>query len=323
MAAADGAYEAFRRRLEQVSRSDAGVLLVGESGSGKARAARLLHGLGPRAKGPLVEVALSALAPTLIEAELFGHAAGAFTGAREARLGRFRQAEGGTLVLDDVDTLPREVQTKLLRVLQERVVDPVGEEQGVPIDVRVVATTQRDPVRLVEEGRLRSDLYYRLAVVVLEVPPLRERRDELPGLCAELLAELARRRGLPPAELSPGALERLAAHAWPGNVRELENALERAVVLELGGAGPLCLEAADFDFLDERSAGVADELARSALAHGVTLGDLEAAFLRVALAEERGNLSAAARRVGLTRRAAEYRLARAEAGDVDGHGDAP
>jgi two-component system response regulator PilR (NtrC family) len=306
-----GANEAFRRALEQVAGSSAGVLLVGESGSGKARAARALHALGPRAAAPLVEVALAALAPTLMEAELFGHASGAFTGARDARLGRFRQAHGGTLVLDDVDALPRELQTKLLRVLQERTVEPVGEEQGVPIDVRVVATTQRDPARLVESGHLRADLYYRLAVVVLEVPPLRARREELPRLCAELLADLAGRRGLPSCELSPGALARLSAHAWPGNVRELENALERACVLQLGRGAPGRLEAEDFEFLEQRSAGVADELARTALAHGVTLAELEAALLREALAEERGNLSAAARRVGLTRRAAEYRLGRA------------
>jgi DNA-binding NtrC family response regulator len=312
MTATNGAYEAFRRRLEQVAGSSAGVLLVGESGSGKARAARSLHALGPRAAGPLVEVALAALAPTLIEAELFGHAAGAYTGARDARLGRFRQADGGTLVLDDIDALPREVQTKLLRVLQERVVEPLGDERGVPIDVRVVATTQRDPVRLVEQGLLRSDLYYRLAVVVLEVPPLRERRAELPRLCDELLGELSRRRGLPRCALAPQALERLAAHAWPGNVRELENALERALVLKLGSADAERLVAEDFAFLEERSAGVVDELARTALAHGVTLADLEGALLRAAMAEERGNLSAAARRVGLTRRAAEYRLARAD-----------
>ncbi|HVS18840.1 MAG TPA: sigma 54-interacting transcriptional regulator [Planctomycetota bacterium] len=319
MTAAGGTYEAFERRLEQVAKSDAGVLLVGESGSGKARAARRLHALGTRAGAPLVEVALAALAPTLIEAELFGHAAGAFTGARAARLGRFRQAQGGTLVLDDVDALPREFQTRLLRVLQERLVEPVGEETGVPIDVRVVATTQRDPARLVEQGLLRTDLYYRLAVVVLEVPPLRERREELPDLCAQLLADLARRRGLPLPELAPAALERLAAHAWPGNVRELENALERAVVLRLGTPDEGRLAAEAFDFLDERSAGVVDELARTALAHGLSLSDLERALLRAALSEERGNLSAAARRIGLTRRAAEYRLARAESGD----GEAP
>lgn len=289
-----GAYEAFRRALEQVAASSAGVLLVGESGSGKARAARALHALGPRSAGPLVEVALAALAPTLMEAELFGHAPGAFTGAREARLGRFRQAHGGTLVLDDVDALPRELQTKLLRVLQERTVEPLGEEQGVPIDVRVVATTQRDPARLVESGHLRADLYYRLAVVVVEVPPLRARREELPRLCAELLADLAGRRGLPACELSPGALERLSAHAWPGNVRELENAVERAMVTCKSGV----LGASDFAFLS-RAAGAPG--AGSPLPPGLTLQEMEKDYIAATLGRLQGNVKAAAEALGIDR----------------------
>ncbi len=305
------AFEAFKRLLEQVAATRATVLLRGESGTGKGLAARSLHELSTERSGPCVEVSLAALAPTLVESELFGHVLGAYTGAARARTGRVRQAHGGTLVLDDVDTLPLEVQVKLLRVLQERVVEPVGAEQGEPVDVRVVATTQRRLSEEVEAGRFRRDLYYRLAVVPIEVPPLRARLDDLPALAEHLTAGLADSRGIRRRPLSAGALERLRAHAWPGNVRELENALERALVLaDERRAVTEPLEAEDFDFLDETADGVAGELAARALAHGVVLAELEHALLVRALQEQRGNLSAAARQVGLTRRAAEYRLAR-------------
>jgi DNA-binding NtrC family response regulator len=305
------ATEAFRARLRQVAATPTTVLLRGESGAGKGLAARQLHGWSPRAAGPLVEVSLAALAPTLVEAELFGHVEGAFTGAVRARPGRFLQAHGGTLVLDDVDTLPNEIQVKLLRVLQERLVEAVGGEQAQAIDVRVVATTQADLRAEVDAGRFRRDLYYRLAVVELEVPPLRARLEDLPALARQIVAGLAASRGSPALALSPGALERLGQHAWPGNVRELENALERALVLAAGREDDgACLEAADFAFLGEGCEGVAEELATRALAHGLQLADLERALLERAMAEERGNLAAAARRVGLTRRALEYRLAR-------------
>jgi DNA-binding NtrC family response regulator len=304
------AFEAFRARLGLVAPTPATVLLVGESGCGKGLAAREVHAASRVAGGPCIEVGLAALAPTLFEAELFGHVQGAFTGADRGRLGRFRRAHGGTLVLDDVDLLPPEIQVKLLRVLQERVIEPIGAEHGEPVEVRVVATTQRDLRVEVEQGRFRRDLYYRLAVVVLEVPPLRSRLDDLPGLCEHLIARLAQERGLEPRSLSPRALERFRAHAWPGNVRELENALERALVLAEGDRPRASsLEAEDFAFLDERAEGVADLLAAQALSHGLTLADLERALMERALREQHGNLSAAARQVGLTRRAAEYRLA--------------
>jgi len=305
------AMETFRTRLRQVAATPTTVLLRGESGVGKGLAARCLHTWSPRAAGPLVEVSLAALAPTLVEAELFGHVEGAFTGAIRARPGRFRQAHEGTLVLDDVDALPLEVQVKLLRVLQERVVEPVGGEQGEVADVRVVVTTQRDLRAEVDAGRFRRDLYYRLAVVELEVPPLRSRLEDLPALAQEIVVGLSTQRGIPARPLSSGTLERLAQHAWPGNVRELENALERALVLAATrGDADTPLEPEDFEFLGEGAEGVAEDLAARALAHGLQLADLERAMLDRALREARGNLAAAARQVGLTRRAAEYRLAR-------------
>ncbi len=310
------AFSAFLEGLGRVAASDATVLLVGESGTGKGRAARALHRAGPRAEGPLVEASLAALAPTLVEAELFGHVEGAFTGAVAAREGRFRQADGGTLVLDDVDAIPLDVQGKLLRVLQERVVEPVGAEAPVSVDVRVVATTTADLRGAVEAGAFREDLYYRLAVIPLDVPPLRARLDDLPLLVEHLAARLARRVGLAPRAWSDAAIERLRAHPWPGNVRELENVLERVLVLGAGGDAPVGAE--ELEFLAPVPATAGEDLARQALAQGLTLGDLESAMLHVAAAENRGNLSAAARQVGLTRRAFEYRLEKARGEPVAG-----
>jgi len=318
------AMAAFRERLRRLAAAPTTVLLRGESGVGKGLAARQLHAWSPRAAGPLVEVSLAALAPTLVESELFGHVEGAFTGAARARAGRIRQAHGGTLVLDDVDALPIEVQVKLLRVLQERVVEPVGSESGEPVDVRIVATTQADLRSEVEAGRFRRDLFYRLAVVELEVPPLRARLEDLPALVEEIVAALAAQRGVPARALSPSALARLAQHAWPGNVRELENALERVLVLVDGRGNPdLPLEAGEFDFLGAQAGEVADDLAGRALAHGLTLADMERALLVRALREQRGNIAAAARQVGLTRRAAEYRLARLREPEDPGEGAGP
>ncbi len=305
-------FRAFAGRLAQVAASDATLLIRGESGAGKGRTAQAVHALGPRSGAPLVTVSLSALAPTLVEGELFGHEQGAFTGANRARRGRIRQAHGGTLVLDDIDTLPPDVQGKLVRVLQTRVVEPLGGEESHPVDVRLVCTTQRDLEREVAKGRFRGDLYFRIAVIPLEVPPLRARLEDLAGLVDHLGERIARERGVPCRELSPDALEALHAHAWPGNVRELENALERALVLAPGdnGSAPAPLEASAFEFLSAVAHGVATELSDRALAHGLTVDEMERAMLESAMSQHAGNASAAARQVGLTRRAFEYRLRR-------------
>lgn len=324
MVGACGAFSRFVGSLERVAPTDATVLIQGESGSGKGLAARALHGLSTRAAGPYVAVDLSALAPTLVEAELFGHEEGAFTGAHRARTGRLRRAHGGTLVLEDIDTLPLDVQSKLIRVLQERIVEPLGAEQGEHVDLRLVVTTQRDLRAAVDEGRFRSDLYFRLAVVPLEVPPLRARLDDLPLLVETLIARIATERRVPARKLSAAALARLAQHAWPGNVRELENALERALVLDTGAPGD-AVGAAAFDFLAESTRGVASEIAARALAHGLTHADLECALLRAAMEHQGDNISAAARQVGLTRRAFEYRLERMREapGDLNSPREAP
>ncbi|MEO0651840.1 MAG: sigma 54-interacting transcriptional regulator [Planctomycetota bacterium] len=297
----------FEAQLTAVAATDATVLLTGESGTGKSSAARRIHAASSRAAGPLVEVHLGAVSPSLIESELFGHERGAFTDARKSRSGAFRAAQGGTVLLDDVDLLPLDSQVKLLRALQERQVEPVGAEAPVAIDVRFCATTNRDLRAEVEAGRFRDDLFYRLAVVPLELPPLRARVEEIETLARGLVERTAARLGREPRPLTPEALERLERHPWPGNVRELENALERVHALE-PSARPI--EAPELDFLDEGLRGAAEELAREALARGLDSETLQRALLDEALRLERGNVSAAARRVGLTRRAFEYRTDR-------------
>jgi two-component system response regulator HydG len=312
--------KAFEDELRRVAPSSAPVLLVGESGTGKGVAARALHEAS-RPGRPLVVVHLAALSPTLVESALFGHEKGAFTDARAARAGFFRQAGEGTLVLDDVDLLPLELQPKLLRVLQERMIEPLGAEAGVPLHARIVSTTNRDLAGLVQAGRFRSDLYYRLAVVTLELPPLRVRRGDVSLLIDHFAHSAALRLGIRPRGFSGAARERLERHSWPGNVRELENAVERVLVLgQAAGSEPPAVEPQELDFLDEPLAGVAGDLASRALAHGLSLDELSRALLEAALRENRGNVSAAARQIGLTRRAFDYRLARAGR-DGDGHGE--
>jgi DNA-binding NtrC family response regulator len=224
--------------IERVAASDATVLIVGESGTGKELLARTIHRVGPRKDGPFVAFDCSALAPSLIEAELFGHEKGAFTGAMRARRGLFREANGGTIFLDEIGDIDASVQNKLLRVLQEREIKPVGGDRPVQIDVRVVAATNKDLKALVGRGQFREDLYWRLAVVPIQVPPLRERKEDIPLLAAHILA---RRRGAAksfagnearyPTQITAKALQRLMGYRWPGNIRELENVLSRAAIL--------------------------------------------------------------------------------------------
>ena len=303
----------FLTRLERAAQSESTVLLTGESGCGKSRAAARLHRRSARGSGPFVAVSLVATSGTLIEATLFGHERGAFTDAHKSRQGIFRRAHGGTVVLDDVEHLPLETQVKLLRVLQERVVEPLGAEAPVPVDVRVVATSGTPLEKAVEAGRFRADLYYRLAVLPIEVPALRLRLDDLEALCEGLVVSVARRVGVAPRPLSAEAMNVLRAHGWPGNVRELENALERVLVLGHAPAGAESpVQAAELDFLHQTVAGVADELARMALSNGLSVDDVARAMMERALREHRGNVSAAARSVGLTRRAFDYRIGRTD-----------
>ncbi|MFO7654478.1 MAG: sigma 54-interacting transcriptional regulator [Candidatus Krumholzibacteriia bacterium] len=222
------------RLIQDVGPSDASVLVRGESGTGKELVARAIHEASTRADGPFVSVNCSALSEGLLESELFGHVRGSFTGAVADRRGRFEEASGGTLFLDEIGDVSPVVQVKLLRVLQERRVERVGDNRPVPVNVRLVSATNRDLEGLLATGRLREDFYYRIKVVSIVIPPLRDRTEDIPLLAEHFLARMARDRGVADLRLHDRALERLMRHAWPGNVRELENALEHAVVLSRG-----------------------------------------------------------------------------------------
>jgi formate hydrogenlyase transcriptional activator len=228
------AMRAVMERVRLVAPSSTTVLVRGETGTGKEGLARLIHEFSPRFNAPFVAVNLGAIPETLIESELFGHEKGAFTGAARRKAGRFEQADGGTLFLDEVGDAPPSVQVRLLRVLQEREVQRVGGTESVPVDVRVVAATNRDLEKLVQQGTFRSDLYYRLAVFPVELPPLRQRREEIRPLGTYFLARHAALMHRKPPQVSEATWRALESHPWPGNVRELENALQRALILSPG-----------------------------------------------------------------------------------------
>jgi len=295
------------RVVEKVAPTSTTVLIEGESGTGKEVVARALHELSPRAERPFVAVNCGAIPEQLIESELFGHAKGAFTDARTAKRGLFDEADGGTLLLDEVGELPLQLQPALLRVLQEGEVRRVGDSRSTRVDVRILAATNRDLAQLVQAGRFREDLFYRLNVVDLKLPPLRERTDEIPALAARFLERHAARIGVPRRRLSPKALEMLAAYRWPGNVRELENALERALVLSEE-------DLIEPDALPEPvRAGSSPEPVPSALDPddlSVKRGQrvLEADLIRRALERTGGNRTRAAELLELSPRALLYKI---------------
>ena len=233
--------------MTRVATSDAALLIHGETGTGKELIARALHNGSPRRDRPLVKVNCGAISAGLVESELFGHVKGAFTGALAPRIGRFELADRGTIFLDEVGELPADTQVKLLRVLQEREFEPVGSNQTVRVDVRVLAASNRDLDEAVREGRFRADLFYRLNVIPLRVPPLRERRSDIGQLAMYFMERSARKSGRPMHAIASETLSRLAEYDWPGNVRELQNVIERAVVLSPSSAleiDPLVLKPA-------------------------------------------------------------------------------
>ncbi|HTO71712.1 MAG TPA: sigma-54 dependent transcriptional regulator [Myxococcota bacterium] len=320
LAAASEAMRAVYELVERAAEYKTTVLVTGESGVGKEVVARAVHGLSDRASEPYVAVNCGAIPESLIESELFGHVRGAFTGADSESPGMFREADGGTLFLDEIGELPPPIQVKLLRALQEEEVRPVGAAKTFPVDVRIVAATSRDLDHMVAAGEFRADLYYRLNVFRIHVPPLRERAEDVPVLADQLLAAHARRIGKSVEPLDRGVLDALAEYAWPGNVRELENSLERALILCRGRHIGREL----FPFLEAVAAapdgGDADDGSDSNDSHdapGVSGEDLsikrrgralEERLIRLALVRTRGNRTRAARLLELSPRALQYKL---------------
>jgi len=292
------------RLIAKAAPTGATVLLVGESGTGKEVAARLVHRLSGRS-GPFVPVNLGAVPESLAESELFGHEKGAFTGADARRQGLFELAKGGTLFLDEIGELPLQLQVKLLRVLQERVVTRIGGAQAIPVDVRIVAATNRDLEAEVKAGRFREDLFYRVNVVRVRMPPLRERSGDVALLAGHFLGKLSAETGKRVRSISPRALVLLAGHSFPGNVRELSNAIERAVILADGEE----LEPRDFEFFapSEPRAGQAETAARGGasadpFAEPVTIAELERRAIRAALERNEGRREKSAGELGISRR---------------------
>jgi DNA-binding NtrC family response regulator len=293
--------------VSRVSKSTVSVLLAGESGTGKELIARAIHATGPRAGLPFVAVSGGALSTTLLESELFGHEKGAFTGAEGARAGRFEAASGGTLLLDEVGDLPPEMQVKLLRVLQEGTIERVGSNRAIAVDVRVISATHRDLLEEVREGRFREDLYYRLAVVTIEIPPLRQRRADIPLLVDHFIDKHRSSTGWGDGGLTREAMDLLVRHDFPGNVRELENIVQRCLVLARG-------DQVTSDDLPPSVLGATDESETLVPGPDASLPSRVAALERIAIDEaldaEDGNQTRAARRLGISERALRYKLAK-------------
>jgi DNA-binding NtrC family response regulator len=291
----------MKKLVEQIgraARSAASVLVTGERGTGKELVARAIHTVSPRAKGPLEKLNCAALPSELIESELFGHEAGAFTGATKQRRGKFERASGGTLFLDEVGDMPLPMQAKLLRVLQEREIERVGGSETIAVDVRVVAATNRDLVAACENGAFRADLYDRLNVLPLAIPPLRARRDDVPVLAAHFLELAARSNDRRDIRLEPDAVSVLASYAWPGNVRELRNVIERLVILTPDDA----IHADDVrNCLPGGSAAKAAGLYRPGVPFRVLVEEAERVILQEALVHHGSAMAATARALDLER----------------------
>jgi len=297
--------------IQKVAETDLTVLIRGESGTGKELVAQAIHNTSGRRNRPFVAVNCAAISKELVESELFGHEKGAFTGADQRRQGRFELADGGTIFLDEIGDMAADTQAKVLRVLQEQKFERVGGGPSVEVDVRVVAATHRNLEEEVKEGRFREDLYYRLKVVQVELPPLRERSEDLPSLCERFLAQVADRLSREKKSLSPAAMSRLLKHAWHGNVRELRNVLEQAAVLSSGDE----IEESDLQLGPSPSPQDATS-AVSALATDATFADakklviegFEREFLLSALRKNDGNVSQTAREIGMVRQSLQQKI---------------
>lgn len=292
----------FLATAKTVAASDATILLQGESGTGKELFAEFIHEHSPRSQGPLIKVNCGAIPDTLLEAELFGHEKGAFTGADRRRRGLLEQAQGGTLFLDEIGEIPPAMQVKLLRALQDRRIRRLGGEEDLPVDFRLLAATHRDLRELRASGAIREDFYYRLNVVPLILPPLRERREDLPLLIDHFVRRYARLYGSEPIRISPEALQVLQRYTFPGNVRELENLVERLQVLHPGSEIVQRHLPREFQTLHEMGSDIV-QIVRTELPLREAMKDFETRFIERVLEEENGNRTAAARRLGISRKA--------------------
>ena len=290
--------------VERVAPTNSTVLICGESGVGKDLVARAIHQRSRRARGPFIKINSTAIPENLLESELFGYEKGAFTGAATSKPGKFELADGGTLFLDEIGDVPPPVQVKLLRVLQEREFERLGGTKTVKVDVRLVAATNRDLRAALEDGTFREDLYYRLNVVPINLPPLREHKEDIPALATLFLRKYSQASGKKIDTLDPAAMERLTQFHWPGNVRELENVIERAVALAQGTV----LE--PHDILIDTPPPKPVSGAPAFLPEGVTLEQWEDEMIREAMRRAGGNKSQAARLLGLSRNALRYRLSK-------------
>jgi DNA-binding NtrC family response regulator len=299
-------------KMRLVAPSRATILIEGESGTGKELIAQAVHQSSPRSRGPFVAVHCAALSENLLESELFGHERGAFTGATERRLGRFESADGGTLFLDEIGEISQSTQVKLLRFLETKAIERVGGSRPIELDVRLVAATNRDLEREVREGKFREDLFFRLNVVRLRMPPLRERADDIPLLLAHFIRIFSQENGVAALTIEPGALRTLQAYAWPGNIRELRNFCENAVVLRRGGS----LTEYDLEprFRGEAppsgvAAGAPTPSAALPAAGSLSVEENEKRLLREALLKARGNRTKAAELMGVSRRTLHRKIA--------------
>jgi DNA-binding NtrC family response regulator len=309
--------------IRQAAPTQATVLIQGESGTGKELVAHAIHRLSTRSKGPFVALHCAALAPSLLESELFGHERGAFTGALARRRGRFEAADGGTLFLDEISEIEPAIQVKLLRVLEERRFERVGGDEPVEVDIRLVAATNRDLRGLVQQGKFREDLFFRLDVVDILLPPLRARADDIPLLCGRFLREFAERNGKRIEGITPDAMHILETYSWPGNVRELRNTIEKMVVLGRGDR----LTARDVpagirERVREETPGVVPER-RAAPATGASLEAAEKSMILAALARHGNSRTLAARELGISRRTLHRKLREYRAEGEPGVGPAP
>lgn len=297
-------------QVQQVAPSKATVLITGETGTGKELIAQMIHQNSPRARAPFVPVHCAALPSNLLESELFGHEKGAFTGAAEKRVGRFEAADGGTLFLDEIGEIDASTQVKLLRFLESKTFERVGSIKPITVDVRLVCATNRDLLKMVEKGQFREDLYYRLNVIPIHLPPLRERKEDIPLLLSHYIRYFAEENNLPPVQISPEALTILENYPWPGNIRELRNFCENSVVMRQGGTltpydlNPRFLQKDTPEALSDKSGSANTFIMKNPLSKE----ENEKRLLRNALVEAKGNRTQAARLMGISRRTLHRKL---------------